>query len=159
MLKKVIVCLCFAAMLTLSACGQTQQTPPPPPQVATPPEYGTETPPGEADIPDYSEEVGYSPIHTPEAYLAANDAADIIVGEEGAFYAEATKVPWIGQQLDLTDTVHAASIKRSGVTEGFQAWDATRLPLGAEVLRHNQEPDILVVEVEGELIPYLRFQG
>ena len=158
MSKKAIVCLCFAAMLTLSACGQTN-TPPPAPQVPDQPEYATEIPPGEADVPDYTAEDEFSPIHTPEDYLAVNDTADIIIGEAGAFYAEATKVPWIDQRLDLTDTAHAASIQRSGVAEGFQAWDATKLPAGAEVLRHNQEPDVLVVEVEGQLVPYLRFKG
>ena len=164
MFKKALICLCLAGMMVLTACGGGQ-TPEPPPtlpssEVPIEPDEITEASPeenGETAQPALEGE--HQPIRTPEDYIAANENADIIIGENGSFYAEATRVPWIAQQLDLTDATSIATVGRSGVTEGFQAWDATVLPEGTEIMRHNQEAGVLIVEKDGERIPYLSYVG
>ena len=166
MFKKVLTGLGLAALLALAACARPQAPAAPAP---SPPVYHP-APPAQVDPhQDYEQSyeentgpeypAGHLPIRTPEEYLAANENADIIIGEEGAFYAQAASVPWIGRQLDLADASPLATVQRSGVSERFEKWDATALPEGTKLLRHNQEPDVLVVEVEGEWVPYLRFVG
>lgn len=96
------------------------------------------------------------PITTPEAYCAAFDDADLIVADDGEFYVEATRVNWV-TELDLQDSTPVASVARSGVTAGFRAWDATTLPEGAAISRHNGEPAVLVAERDGAFVPYLQY--
>ncbi|MCL2579996.1 MAG: hypothetical protein FWE32_08205 [Oscillospiraceae bacterium] len=158
MKKKIMIALCLTALLSLAACG-SEQTPVAPIAPVTPAaeendtEYGygqeSENPPAVA------EQAG--PVRTPEDYIAVNHPADIIIGEEGAFYAQASHVSWIEERLDLADAGPFGAVKRSGVTEDFQSWDATALPEGTQLLRHNQEPDLLIAEMDGQKIPYLRF--
>ena len=73
----------------------------------------------------------------------------------------------IGQQLyrfpdfmemDFTNATLIGEIQRSGVTVNLQDWDAVSLPSGTNILRHNENPDIMIAQVDGQNIPYLFFR-
>ena len=97
------------------------------------------------------------PITSPEQYLQVFPEADIIIGEEDSFFVEATRVPWIMHSLDFTDTTAVGKVKRSGIREHFRAWDATVLTEGTEIMRHNNEGNVMIAKVEGKPLPYLRY--
>ena len=133
MSRKLFACLVALLMLILAACG------------------GGGQPAG-----------GQAPALSPadsaaQDYIGQFPDADLIIGDDGYFYPEATRVAWVSQNLDLSDATVVATVGRSGVTAGFQAWDATVLPQGTQIKRHNVEDAVLVVEVDGELRPYLRY--
>lgn len=134
MKSKTIAALCLVLVIFLAACGGT----------------GAPTTPAQPLSP--ADEAA-------QAYLASFPDADLIIGDDGYFYPEATRVPWIEQHLDLSDATEVATVGRSGITEGFVAWDATVLPQGAVIMRHNVEDGVLVVEVDGQLRPYLRYMA
>lgn len=147
------MCLCVALLIALTACGTGGQAPPAPAPQPPPAEVSDPAPENE-ETEDLQEE--YTPIESPEQYLASFPDADIIIGADGYFYPDATRVSWVNE-LDLSDATQVATVQRSGVTGDFQVWDATVLPEGTEIMRHNVEETVLVVEIDGELRPYLRY--
>jgi len=97
------------------------------------------------------------PITSPEQYLLTFPEADIIIGEGGNFFVEATRVPWVMSSLDFADATAVGKVQRSGIREAFQVWDATVLPEGTEIMRHNNEGNVMIARVEGQPLPYLRY--
>ncbi|MCL2856359.1 MAG: hypothetical protein FWE19_01355 [Oscillospiraceae bacterium] len=121
------IAICLLLALLLAACG---------------------SPAGYQEVPT---------ITSPEQYLLNYPEADIIIGEGGTFFVESTRVPWVMNSLDLTDATAAGEVQRSGIQEAFRPWDATILPEGTEIMRHNGENNVMVARVNGLGRPYLKY--
>ena len=91
---------------------------------------------------------------SPEAVYAEDKNADFFVYED-TVYVNAQDIEWI-QAMQLTAGEQEGEIKRTGVTEDFQDWDATVLDEGT-VIYESDASEILLAEDGDELVPYLKY--
>lgn len=91
---------------------------------------------------------------SPEAVYAEDKNADFFVYED-TVYVNAQDIEWI-QAMQLTAGEQEGEIRRTGVTEDFQDWDATVLDEGT-VIYESDASEILLAEDGDELVPYLKY--
>lgn len=78
----------------------------------------------------------------------------MFVYEDTAF-VNASDTKWV-IELELTKADLLGSVKETGVSKDFKDWDATLLDVGSNIYK-SQRLDILLVESNGIMIPYLKF--
>ena len=91
---------------------------------------------------------------SPEAVYAEDKNADFFVYED-TVYVNAQDIEWI-QAMQLTAGEQEGEIKRTGVTEAFQDWDATVLDEGT-VIYESDASGVLLADEGDELVPYLKY--
>lgn len=91
---------------------------------------------------------------SPEAVYAEDKNADFFVYED-TVYANAQDIEWI-QAMQLTAGEQEGEIRRTGVTEDFQDWDATVLDEGT-VIYESDASGVLLADEGDELVPYLKY--
>lgn len=91
---------------------------------------------------------------SPEAVYAEDKNADFFVYED-TVYVNAQDIEWI-QAMQLTAGEQEGEIKRTGVTEDFQDWDATVLDEGT-VIYESDASGVLLADEGDELVPYLKY--
>ncbi len=91
---------------------------------------------------------------SPEAVYAEDKNADFFVYED-TVYVNAQDIEWI-QAMQLTAGKQEGEIKRTGVTEDFQDWDATVLDEGT-VIYESDASGVLLADEGDELVPYLKY--
>lgn len=90
----------------------------------------------------------------PESLYDADKSIDLFVYEDIA-YVNAKEVDWV-IELVLERGTLIGTIKNTGATSNFSDWDATVLNVGCNIYKSNRS-DILLVENNGEFIPYLKY--
>lgn len=91
---------------------------------------------------------------SPEAVYVEDKNADFFVYED-TVYVNAQDIEWI-QTMQLTAGEQEGEIKRTGVTEDFQDWDATVLDEGT-VIYESDASGVLLADEGDELVPYLKY--
>lgn len=91
---------------------------------------------------------------SPEAVYAEDKNADFFVYED-TVYVDAQDIEWI-QAMQLTAGEQEGEIRRTGVTEDFQDWDATVLDEGT-VIYESDASGVLLADEGDELVPYLKY--
>lgn len=91
---------------------------------------------------------------SPEAVYAEDKNADFFVYED-TVYVNAQDIEWI-QAMQLTAGEQEGEIKRTGVTEDFQDWDATVLDEGT-VIYESDASGVLLADEGDKLVPYLKY--
>lgn len=91
---------------------------------------------------------------SPEAVYAEDKNADFFVYED-TVYVNAQDIEWI-QAMQLTAGEQEGEIRRTGVTEDFQDWDATVLDEGT-VIYGSDASGVLLADEGDELVPYLKY--
>lgn len=91
---------------------------------------------------------------SPEAVYAEDKNADFFVYED-TVYVNAQDIEWI-QAMQLTAGEQEGEVKRTGVTEDFQDWDATVLDEGT-VIYESDASGVLLADEGDELVPYLKY--
>ena len=91
---------------------------------------------------------------SPEAVYAEDKNADFFVYED-TVYVNAQDIEWI-QAMQLTAGEQEGEIRRTGVTEDFQDWDATVLDEGTVIYESDASGVLLADEGDG-LVPYLKY--
>lgn len=91
---------------------------------------------------------------SPEAVYAEDKNADFFVYED-TVYVNAQDIEWI-QAMQLTAGEQEGEIRRTGVTEDFQDWDATVLDEGT-VIYESDASGVLLADEGDELVPYLKY--
>lgn len=91
---------------------------------------------------------------SPEAVYAEDKNADFFVYED-TVYVNAQDIEWI-QAMQLTAGEQEGEIRRTGVTEDFQDWDATVLDEGT-VIYESDASGVLIADEGDELVPYLKY--
>lgn len=91
---------------------------------------------------------------SPEAVYAEDKNANFFVYED-TVYVNAQDIEWI-QAMQLTAGEQEGEIKRTGVTEDFQDWDATVLDEGT-VIYESDASGVLLADEGDELVPYLKY--
>ena len=91
---------------------------------------------------------------SPEAVYAEDKNADFFVYED-TVYVNAQDIEWI-QAMQLTAGEQEGEIKRTGVTEDFQDWDATVLDEGT-VIYESDASGVLLADEGDELVPHLKY--
>lgn len=93
-------------------------------------------------------------LPTPENLYSTDNTIDMFVYQETA-YVNAEDIQWVAEQ-EFVQGAMAGKIKNSGVTQEFQDWDATILPVDTEIYE-TEDPQILLAFCGEELIPYLKY--
>ena len=93
-------------------------------------------------------------LPTPENLYSTDNTIDMFVYQETA-YVNAEDTDWVAEQ-EFVQGVMAGKIKNSGVTQEFQDWDATILPVDTEIYE-TEDSQILLAFYREELIPYLKY--
>lgn len=91
---------------------------------------------------------------SPEAVYAEDKNADFFVYED-TVYVNAQDIEWI-QAMQLTAGEQEGEIRRTGVTEDFQDWDATVLDEGT-VIYESDASGVLLADEGDKLVPYLKY--
>ena len=91
---------------------------------------------------------------SPVAVYAEDKNADFFVYED-TVYVNAQDIEWI-QAMQLTAGEQEGEIKRTGVTEDFQDWDATVLDEGT-VIYESDASGVLLADEGDKLVPYLKY--
>ena len=91
---------------------------------------------------------------SPEAVYSEDKNADFFVYED-TVYVNAQDIEWI-QAMQLTAGEQEGEIRRTGVTEDFQDWDATVLDEGT-VIYESDASGVLLADEGDELVPYLKY--
>lgn len=89
----------------------------------------------------------------PQYLYNENPSIDMFVHEDTAF-VNASDVDWV-VELELTKDALLGTVKETGVSKGFKDWDATLLNVGSNIYK-SERLDILLVEFNGLIIPYLK---
>ena len=91
---------------------------------------------------------------TPEQVYSEDNSVDMFVYGE-IVYINAADVDWVkSEKFDKGDMI--GEICASGITSGFDNWDATVLPVGTEIYE-SDDPQILLAGLGEKLIPYLKW--
>ena len=93
-------------------------------------------------------------LPTPENLYSTDNTIDMFVYQETA-YVNAEDIQWVAEQ-EFVQGAMAGKIKNSGVTQEFQDWDATILPVDTEIYE-TEDAQILLAFCGVELIPYLKY--
>lgn len=93
-------------------------------------------------------------LPTPENLYSTDNTIDMFVYQETA-YVNAEDTDWVAEQ-EFVKGAMAGKIKNSGVTQEFQDWDATILPVDTEIYE-TEDSQILLAFCGEELIPYLKY--
>ena len=93
-------------------------------------------------------------LPTPENLYSTDNTIDMFVYQETA-YVNAEDIQWVAEQ-EFVQGAMAGKIKNSGVTQEFQDWDATILPVDTEIYE-TEDAQILLAFCGEELIPYLKY--
>ena len=93
-------------------------------------------------------------LSTPENLYSTDNTIDMFVYQETA-YVNAEDIQWVAEQ-EFVQGAMAGKIKNSGVTQEFQDWDATILPVDTEIYE-TEDAQILLAFCGEELIPYLKY--
>ena len=93
-------------------------------------------------------------LPTPENLYSTDNTIDMFVYQETA-YVNAEDIQWVAEQ-EFVQGAMAGKIKNSGVTQEFQDWDATILPVDTEIYE-TEDSQILLAFYREELIPYLKY--
>lgn len=93
-------------------------------------------------------------LPTPENLYSTDNTIDMFVYQETA-YVNAEDTDWVAEQ-EFVQGAMAGKIKNSGVTQEFQDWDATILPVDTEIYE-TEDAQILLAFCGEELIPYLKY--
>jgi hypothetical protein len=88
----------------------------------------------------------------PECLILDNPDTDLFVTDETVYMRLDTYAENL-QELRETIGEQLRTFHRTEVSEDFESWDATRLPVGTKVFSSDQ-PTILVAKINGELIAY-----
>ena len=89
----------------------------------------------------------------PQYLYSENPSIDMFVYQDIAF-VNASDIDWV-TELDLTKGDLFWTIEDTGVSKKFKGWDATPLDIGSNIYESEQS-DILLVESNGLMIPYLK---
>lgn len=89
----------------------------------------------------------------PQYLYNENPSIDMFICEDTAFI-NASDIDWV-IELELTKNDLLGTIKETGVSKGFKDWDATLLDVGSNIYK-SERLDILLVESNGLIIPYLK---
>lgn len=89
----------------------------------------------------------------PEYLYSENPNIDMFVYQDIAF-VNASNIDWVAK-LDLTKGDLLGTIEDTGVSKKFKDWDATLLDIGSNIYKSEQS-DILLVESNGLMVPYLK---
>lgn len=90
---------------------------------------------------------------TPEALYSADNNIDMFVCDNSV-YINAEDADWV-ETDDLTKDDCYGEIGKSGVTDTFENWDATKIPTGTKIYRTN-DYNILLVDCKNQMIPYVK---
>ena len=91
---------------------------------------------------------------TPEQVYSNDNNVDMFVYED-IVYINAADIDWVkNETFDKSDMI--GKISESGITSDFENWDATVLPVGTEIYE-SDDPEILLADLEGQIIPYLKY--
>ena len=93
-------------------------------------------------------------LPTPENLYSTDNTIDMFVYQETA-YVNAEDTDWVAEQ-EFVKGAMVGKIKNSGVTQEFQDWDATILPVDTEIYE-TEDSQILLAFCGEELIPYLKY--
>ena len=93
-------------------------------------------------------------LPTPENLYSTDNTIDMFVYQETA-YVNAEDTDWVAEQ-EFVKGAMVGKIKNSGVTQEFQDWDATILPVDTEIYE-TEDSQILLAFCREELIPYLKY--
>ena len=88
-------------------------------------------------------------LPTPENLYSTDNTIDMFVYQETA-YVNAEDTDWVVEQ-EFVKGAMAGKIKNSGVTQEFQDWDATILPVDTEIYE-TEDSQILLAFCGEELI-------
>lgn len=88
-------------------------------------------------------------LPTPENLYSTDNTIDMFVYQETA-YVNAEDTDWVAEQ-EFVKGAMAGKIKNSGVTQEFQDWDATILPVDTEIYE-TEDSQILLAFCGEELI-------
>lgn|GEM_PF-4437108 len=91
----------------------------------------------------------------PEVLYQKDHDIDMLVYDRTA-YVNAANNEWV-VALDLKKDQKIGEIKRTNVTKNYKDFDATFLNMGTEVYSVSGRKDILLVNINNKLIPYLIF--
>lgn len=89
----------------------------------------------------------------PQYLYNENPSIDMFVYENTTFI-NASDIDWV-IELELIKDDLLGTIKQTGVSKDFKDWDATLLDVGSEIYK-SERLDILLVESNGLIIPYLK---
>lgn len=89
----------------------------------------------------------------PQYLYNENPSIDMFVYEDTAF-ENASDIDWVAE-LELTKDRLLGTIKETEVSKDFKDWDATVLGVGSSIYK-SERSDILLVESNGLIIPYLK---
>ena len=92
---------------------------------------------------------------SPDTLYKKDNEIDLFVYENTAFVNAAT-TDWV-TELDLKQDKKLGEIKRTNISKKFKDFDATYLDVGTEVYSAVGRHDILLVNINNMMIPYLRY--
>lgn len=88
-----------------------------------------------------------------EYLYSENPNIDMFIYKDTAFI-NASDLDWV-VELGLTKDSLIGTVKARGVSKDFKDWDATLLDVGSNIYK-SERLDILLVESNGLIIPYLK---
>jgi hypothetical protein len=88
----------------------------------------------------------------PDTLYTQDPNVDMIVYDKAA-WTNAQTTDWV-TKLTLAQGEELGVIQRTGVTEGFQDFDATKLGVGTSVYAVAGQPMLIVVYATSGLVPY-----
>lgn len=89
---------------------------------------------------------------TPECLVSQNAEIDLVV-IDGTAYARGDVIP-DAEDSELGDEI--GTVERTGVTDDFQDWDATALPVGTEVYSDPSSKTDVIVQTDDGYVQYLK---
>ncbi|MCL2578682.1 MAG: class B sortase [Oscillospiraceae bacterium] len=95
-----------------------------------------------------------TPRDMPTIFHDGNDV--VFYGGRAYFTTRLPSMPEMG--MDLANATLIGEIGRNGIVVNPQDLDAVILPVGTRVLRHNENPDVLIAQLDGQNIPYRFFR-
>jgi len=90
----------------------------------------------------------------PEALYNQDNGIDLLV-YQGTAYVNAVTVDWV-TSLELKKDTKLGVIERTNVTKQFKDFDATLLDTGTEIYSVLGRKDIVLVNINNMMIPYLK---
>ena len=89
---------------------------------------------------------------TPECLVSQNAEIDLVVIDKTA-YARGDIIPDV-KDSELGDQI--GTVDRTGVTDDFQDWDATALPVGTEIYSSPSSTTEVIVRTDDGYVQYLK---